>query len=299
MKIAFIGLGIMGSRMAANLAKAGHHLYIFNRTASKADELISDKVEWANSPAEAAINADIVITMLSTPEVVQEVAMGENGFLPILGKGNVWIDCSTVNPSFSEQMAAICHEMGFSFLDAPVAGSLQPAQNGELTFLVGGNKSIVRYCTPVFKAMGKKIIHAGESGQGSALKLVNNLIMGLSMYAFTEGLLLGDSLGLEKETIFGLLDGSPIAAPMIQGKKDKYIKGDFSVEFPLQWLQKDLHLAAQTAYENGIALPGTNTVKELFGLAKQAGYAELDFTSIYEYLSKGKKPTINKILFKL
>lgn len=291
MKIAFIGLGIMGSRMAANLVKEGYHLYLHNRTVSKANDLLSERVELAETPAAAAFNADVVITMLSTPEIVQEAAMGENGFLPMLGKGKVWIDCSTVNPSFSKQMADICDQMGFNFLDAPVAGSLKPAELGELVFLIGGKKTIVKYCTPLFKSMGKKIVHAGESGSGSALKLVNNLVMGLSMYAFTEGLLLGDSLGIDKETIIVLLEGSPIAAPMIQGKKEKYLKGDYSPEFPLQWLQKDLQLAAQTAYENGIALPGANTIKEIFGLAKQSGYAEQDFTSVYAYLSQKNNST--------
>ena len=289
MKIAFIGLGIMGSRMAANLGKAGYHLYVYNRTASKAEPLLSEKVEWASSPAEAALRADVVITMLSTPEVVQEMALGENGFFQVLSKGKVWIDCSTVNPSFSEQMADLCNQMDINFLDAPVAGSLKPAQNAELTFLIGGNKTLVKYCSPLFKAMGKKVIHAGKNGRGSGLKLVNNLIMGLSMYAFTEGLLLGDSLGLEKERVLDLLKDSPIAAAMIQGKKKNYLKNDYAVEFPLKWLQKDLQLATQTAYEHGIALPGTNAIKEIFGLARQAGFADKDFTAIYQYLSQSNK----------
>ena len=286
MKIGFIGLGIMGSRMVKNLAANGYKVFVYNRTQEKVQQLVSDRIEARPSPAHVADEADIIITMLSTPEAVQDVALGEEGILSSMSKGNVWIDCSTVNPSFSEQMAELTDQLGFNFLDAPVAGSLIPAEKGELVFLVGGNKAIVKYCMPLFKAMGKKTIHVGEAGKGSAIKLVNNLIMGLSMYGFMEGLSLGESLGLEKEKIFELMDGSPIAAPMIGTKRDKILNGEFEAEFPMQWLQKDLQLAAQSAYEQGIALPGTNTIKEIFALACQSGLGEKDFTAIYPFLSK-------------
>ena len=278
----------MGSRMAANLSKAGYKLFVYNRTPEKAKQLLSDKVEFLESPSAVAEESNILITMLSTPEAVQEVAFDENGFLAGMSKGKVWIDCSTVNPSFSKQMAGVAEELGFNYLDAPVAGSLKPAENGELVFLIGGKKEIVKYCTPLFKVMGKKHIHVGDAGQGSALKLVNNLVMGLSMYAVTEGLLLGESLGIDKKDILDLLDGSPIAAPMVGMKKEKILDNDYSPEFPMQWLQKDLQLAAQTAYEQGVSLPATNTIKEIFALGKQAGIGKKDFMAIYPFLSEIK-----------
>lgn len=286
MRIGFIGLGIMGSRMAANLINAGYTVNLFNKTRSKAEKLEGDHVHIMPSPAQTAADSDVTITMLSTPAVVQEVALGEEGLVNGMSKGKVWIDCSTVNPSFSVQMAELAEQLDFNFLDAPVAGSLVPAEKGELVFLIGGKKTIVKYVSPLFKVMGKKTIHAGDAGQGSALKLVNNLVMGLSMYAFTEGLVLAESLGIKKEEVFDLMEGSPIAAQMAMLKKDKICNENFSPEFPLQWLQKDLHLAAQSAYEAGIALPGTNATKEIFALAKQAGLAEKDFTAIYQFLSK-------------
>jgi len=286
MKIGFLGLGIMGSRMVKNLAAAGYKIFVFNRSLEKAKQIESERIEVLSSPVAVAEASDIIITMLSTPEAVQDVALGDNGFIPAMSSGKVWIDCSTVNPSFSEQMAELCEQMGFNFLDAPVAGSLIPAEKGELVFLVGGKKSIVKYCSPLFKVMGKKTLHVGEAGKGSALKLVNNLIMGLSMYGFLEGLSLGESLGIDKETIFDLMDGSPIAAPMIGMKRDKIINSEYSPEFPMQWLQKDLHLAAQTAYEQGISLPGTNSIKEIFALAAKHGLSHKDFTAIYPFISK-------------
>lgn len=288
MKIGFIGLGIMGSRMAKNLANAGYKLSVYNRTKEKAEAIAGENITILDSALAVAEGSDIIFTMLSTPEVVQEAALGEDGFFSGLKKGNVWIDCSTVNPSFSKQMADICESLGFNFLDAPVAGSLGPAENGELVFLVGGKKTIVKYCSPLFKIMGKKYIHCGDAGQGSALKIVNNLIMGLSMYGIMEGLLLAESMDIEKKSLFDLLDGSPIAAQMIQSKRIKIENEDYSAEFPLQWLQKDLQLASISAYENGVALPAANMVKEIFALAKQAGLGEKDFTAIYPFLSNIK-----------
>lgn len=289
MKIGFIGLGIMGSRMADNIARAGYTLIVYNRTQSKTEELAYDNVVIKNSPALVAAESDIVFTMLSTPDAVQEVALSEEGLISGMSKGKVWVDCSTVNPSFSKQMAELCISLGFNFLDAPVAGSLVPAEKGELVFLVGGKKGVVKYCDPLFKIMGKKTIHVGENGMGSALKIVNNQIMGISMYGFVEGLLLGESLGIKKEKVFDILDGSPIAAPMIQMKKGKIENDDYSPEFPLQWLQKDLHLATDTAYENEVPLPATNVIKEIFAMAKKAGLGEMDFTAIYPFLSELNK----------
>lgn len=294
MKIGFIGLGIMGSRMAANLARAGYRVFIHNRTKEKADALAGDGMVYLESPAHVANESNVIITMLSTPEAVQEVALGDEGLLSGMGKGDVWIDCSTVNPSFSRQMAAITEQLGFNFLDAPVAGSLGPAEQGELVFLVGGKRSIVKYCTPLFKVMGQKVIHAGSHGQGSALKMVNNMVMGMSMYAVAEGLVLGEALGISREGVLNLLDGSPIAPPMVALKKDKLLSGNLSAEFPLQWLQKDLHLATLSAYEENQALPGANTVKEMFALARSAGLGEQDFMAIYPFLRSLRKKTTDK-----
>jgi 3-hydroxyisobutyrate dehydrogenase/glyoxylate/succinic semialdehyde reductase len=284
MKIGFIGLGLMGSRMAANLAKSGFHLKVHSRTESNAHRLFSESVQWKASPELVAKESEVIITMLSAPEAVQSVALGEYGFLPALKKGSVWIDCSTVNPSFSKEMAEITSTLGSNFLDAPVAGSIGPAEKGELVFMVGGKKSVVKYCNPVFNAMGKKYVHVGDNGMGAALKMVNNLVMGLSMYAFIEGLVLGESYGISREAIFNLLEGSPVVAPMVTMKKKKIIQSEFSPEFPLQWLHKDLHLATITAWEQGVAMPGVHAVKEVFGLAKQAGYGEKDFTAILSFL---------------
>jgi 3-hydroxyisobutyrate dehydrogenase/glyoxylate/succinic semialdehyde reductase len=287
MKIGFIGLGIMGSRMAENLAKAGFDMTVYNRTKQKAESLITYKnVEWRETPALLAKDADILFTMLSSPEVVYALANGDEGFLKYLRPGSVWVDCSTVNPSFSREMAILSKEYEISFIDAPVAGSLAPAKKGELIFLAGGDKEAIEGLNPYLEAMGKKTIHVGENGKGTSLKMVFNLLLGQAMYAFSEGLNLGESLGIDRELLFNVLLKSPVVAPFITGKKTKIDKEDYSAEFPLQWMQKDLQLASQTAYEQEIPLPGVNVIKEIYALAKKDGYAEKDFSAIYQYLNE-------------
>ena len=287
MKIGFIGLGIMGSRMAKNLAREGYTLYVNNRSKSKAEELIKeDHVTWKDTPAEVAEEVDILFTVLSSPEVVLNLATGDKGFLYYLRKDAIWVDSSTVNPSFSRDMAAFSKERDIKFLDAPVAGSKDPAEKGKLLFLVGGEKATVDVCAPLFQVMGKKYIHAGENGKGSSLKMVFNLLLGQAMYAFSEGMNLGQSLGLDQNLLLDVLLQSPVVAPFIALKREKMEKGNYEAEFPLQWMQKDLQLASQTAYEQELALPAVNVIKEMYALAKQEGYSEKDFSAIYEFLDK-------------
>ena len=284
MKIGFIGFGIMGSAMAANLAKAGYHLLVHNRTKDKVEPLLSTNVVWKGDPAELAAEVDVVFTMLSTPEVVYDVACGENGFLAAMKPGSIWVDCSTVNPSFSQQMGQRCREHSVGFLDAPVSGSKIPAEKGELLFLVGGDADLVNGCAPYFNVMGKKYVHVGGNGMGSAMKMVINLLLGEAMFAFSEGMVLGESLGISQEMLFDVLLSSPAVAPLMALKRKKMETGDYSPEFPLQWVQKDLHLASVSAYEQGVSLPGLNVIKEVFALAKRRGLAQSDLSAIYKFL---------------
>ena len=289
MKIGFIGMGIMGSRMAANLAQDGYELIIYNRTRKKTLPFTCLKnATWAESAADLAQSADIVFTMLSTPDVVAQMAAGDSGFLNSLAPGSTWVDCSTVNPSFSVKMAELCRQKQVRFLDAPVAGSKLPAEKGELLFLVGGEAEAVQACAPFFETMGRKYIHVGENGRGSALKMVFNLLLGEAMAAFSEGLVLGESLGLSREMMLDVLLQSPVAAPFLSGKREKLEKGVYEPEFSLQWMEKDLQLAAQTAAENGRAMPALNPVKEIYALARQHGWGETDFSGIYEFLRKSE-----------
>jgi 3-hydroxyisobutyrate dehydrogenase-like beta-hydroxyacid dehydrogenase len=283
--IGFIGLGIMRSRMAENLVKHGFELIVHNRSKEKADELVRAGARWADSPQEVAQNADIIFTMLANPEVVESLALGADGFLDNMTEGKLWVDCSTVNPSFTRRMAEESNNRHIRFLDAPVAGSKIPAENGELVFLVGGERESMEQVRPMMEVMGKAINYQGGNGKGTSMKLVINLMLAQSMAAFAEAVSFGEAMGLNKENVVNTLINGPTAAPFLNGKKGKILQNDFEVEFPLEHLQKDLQLVSQSAYENNVAMPIANVTKEIYGLAKQQGLSKEDFSVIYKFFA--------------
>lgn len=283
-RIGFIGTGIMGCRMVANLQKAGHELIIHNRTQEKAQSLLDNGAIWANSPSELAQEIDILFTMLAHPQAVTETALGDSGFLNTLPKNALWIDCSTVKPSFSREMASEAQARNIRFLDAPVGGSKNQAQDAVLVFIVGGNATDVEQACPLFEVMGSKVVHVGENGMGTALKVVINLQLGLSMAAFAEGLALGESLGISQETLLNVLVGGPVVAPFLASKRAKIENSDYEAEFPLKWLQKDLQMASEAAYEANAVLSMGNNTKELYQQATKQGLGDCDFSAIYQFL---------------
>ena len=291
MRIGFIGLGIMGSRMAANLQKGGHCLVVYNRTREKAEPLLSRGAIWADSPAALAPQVELVFTMLAHPGAVEQAALSEDGFFWHLETGQTWVDCSTVNPSFSKKMAALAQTQGLRFLGAPVSGSKGQAALAKLTFLAGGEAADLEACRPLLECMGNRIIHCGGHGMGAALKMVMNQLLGTAMAAFAEGLVLGESLGLSREVLFEALLGGPAAAPFLALKRERIESGDFEqADFQLRWLQKDLHLAAVSAYETGVSMPLTNAAKELYRMAIRAGHGDQDFSAIHHYLAQNLDP---------
>jgi len=287
-KIGFIGLGIMGSRMAANLQKAGFPLVVYNRTKEKANNLLDNGAQWADNPKEVAQNAGIIITMLSTPEIVKEVALGNQGFLSSFRDNSLWINCSTVNPSFTKEMNIKAKQLGIRYLDAPVAGTKGPAENGELLFLIGDDTSSFKETEPLFNSMGKKTLSLGKVGAGASMKMLINQLLGQSMVAFAEAMVMGEAMGMQKDTLFNVLLNTPVVAPVISAIRPRIENSDYEANFPLKWIQKDLHLSSICAYEHNIATPNLNTTKEIFAQAQQQGYGNLDFTAVYEFLNLKK-----------
>lgn len=285
MKTAFIGLGIMGSRMAANLIKAGFDITVYNRTYEKAETISKLGCQYAKTASEAVNGADVIITMLSTREAVKETALGQYGFLRYAKKNALWIDSSTVDPDFSIEMSVLAESMGIRFIDAPVAGSKMPAETAGLIFLCGGKSEDIEQARPLFEKMGKQIISAGGIGKGSALKIIVNMIMGSALEALCEGLHLGEAFGFDKAELFDNLMQLPVTAPVFKGKRDKFINEEYSAEFPLQWMHKDLFLASEAAYKLNTALPGLNLSKELFAKARQDGFGKEDITALYKVIS--------------
>ena len=290
MNIGFIGLGIMGSRMAANLQKCGHSLAVYNRTREKAQPLLAKGAAWADSPATLAAQAEVIFTMLAHPDAVEEAALGKDGFLPRLSPGRIWIDSSTVNPSFSKKMACEAAARNVRFLGAPVTGSKGQAAEAKLTFWVGGEPADLEACKPLLQCMGNRIVYCGGQGMGASLKMVMNQLLGTVMAAFAEGLVLGESLGLSRQILFEALLTGPAAAPFLAVKRERIEKDNYdAADFPLRWLQKDLHLVSVSAFETGAAMPLTNVTKELYRLAIREGDGDMDFSAIYSYLARNQE----------
>jgi 3-hydroxyisobutyrate dehydrogenase-like beta-hydroxyacid dehydrogenase len=285
MKVGFIGLGIMGSRMAANLQKHGYDLVVFNRTRSKAQPLLDKGAVFAESPAKLAAQVNVLFTMLAQPDAVAQAALRANGFLDHLEPGALWVDCSSVNPSFSKKMAIAAAARRVHFLDAPVTGSAPVAEEAKLVFWVGGDAVDVNLIRPLLMCMGNRLVYAGGHGMGSSMKMVINLLLGTGMAAFAEGMALGEGLGLSREMLFDSLLGMPAVAPFLVSKRQKIENGNYEAEFPLRWMQKDMHLASVSAYESGVAMPLTNAAKELYRFAMREGLSSQDFSAIYSYLT--------------
>jgi 3-hydroxyisobutyrate dehydrogenase-like beta-hydroxyacid dehydrogenase len=285
MKIGFIGLGIMGSRMAANLQKQGHCLILFNRTRAKAEPLLGACGKFADSPAELAGQVDVLFTMLAHPDAVEQAALGADGFLNHLRPHSLWVDCSSVNPSFSKKMTAAAARREVHFVDAPVTGSAPAAADAKLIFWVGADSADLERVRPLLLIMGNKIVHTGGHGTGTSMKMVINLLLGTGMAAFAEAMALGEGLGLSSKMLFDSLLGTPVVAPFLAAKRDKIDNHNYEAEFPLRWMQKDMHLATVSAYEAGVAMPLANLTKEVYRLAMHAGHTTEDFSAIYEFLS--------------
>ncbi|MFW5812693.1 MAG: NAD(P)-dependent oxidoreductase [Fibrobacterota bacterium] len=286
MKIAFAGMGLMGSRMASRLLKAGKPLSVYNRDESKTEPLVSLGAKKATTLSGLVRDADILFTMLSDPQAVETSAIGEAGFLPFLKEGSFWLDCSTINPSFTRKMAAASEEVGVRFMDAPVTGSTIGAENGELTFFIGGTLNDLETVRPLLEIMGKRFIHAGAAGMGSAMKLVNNHLGGTTMAAFSEALAFGESMGFSRRVLLDIFLNDTEVPPYLSMKREKFEQLKFdNTEFPLELMKKDLHLAGICAYEYDAALPMGSAAKELYALASKAGLGQEDYAAVYKLLS--------------
>src|SRR5438067_9432289 len=221
MKIGFIGLGIMGSRMAANLQEHNYSPVVCNRTRDKAEWLVDRGATLADSSPKLPEQVDVLFTMLAHPDAVEQAALGANGFLSHLKPNTIWIDCSSVNPSCSKRMATAAAAGQIRFIDAPVTGSAPLAADGKLTFWVGGNAADVDAIRPLLLCMGNKIVHVGGPEMGTSMKMVVNLLLGTGMAAFAEAMELGQGLGLSRKMLIDSLLNAPTVAAFLTLKREK------------------------------------------------------------------------------
>lgn len=285
-RIGFIGLGIMGRGMATNLVKAGYDVTVYNRTRSKAEELADQGAKVASTPAMAASWKDVVFTMLADPVAVKEVVLGRDGVIEGLCQGSVLIDCSTVDPETTAAVRDAAAKKGARFLDAPVAGSKDAAAKGELILMVGGDSDTLDQVRPILDVISKTIIHAGPSGSGTMLKLCFNLVVSHMMAALSEALVLGVKAGLSPQKIIDTIMTGVIGSRFYEWKGGCIINRDFSTNFSLKLMHKDLSLIMSAGYNSDTPLPVTAAVKELYSFARGLGDPEDDFCSVIKALEQ-------------
>lgn len=281
-KIAVLGTGIMGGAMARNLVAAGLEVHVWNRTRDRAEAIEGATV--AGSPAEAAADCPLVLTMLSDGSAVDEVMTGEGGALAAMGAGAVWIQSSTVGVAWCDRLAAAAAEAGVGFVDAPVLGTRQPAEKGELIVLAGGDEALRPRCAPAFEAVGKKTAWVGGVGAASRLKLVvNNWIVGL-LGALGESIALAEKLDVDPATFLETIAGGPLDAGYAQLKGKAMIAGEYPPAFPLALAHKDARLVIEAAEASGLDLRAIRGVAELFARAEERGRGDEDMAALVEAL---------------
>lgn len=284
--IGFIGLGIMGHPMALNFIKAGYKLAVYNRTAEKAAALEAAGARVAASPADAARDAEMVMMIVSDSAAVEGVVTGKNGILESLRPGTLVIDSSTISPIVSRKMACLVTGKGGTWLDAPVTGSKHLAEKGELTFMIGGEREALDRALPILQVLGKKHIYCGSHGLGLSAKLAQNTIQATMVEVFCEGLVLATKAGIRPETMLEIIQSSLARAALTDFKAPFIFKGDFTPYFPLKLMHKDLELAAEAGYAQGVPMPTLAAVKEVYMAARAQGKGDLDYASVVTFLEE-------------
>jgi len=280
MRYGFVGLGIMGTAMASKLVRAGYELTVWNRHEDRCEPLVALGAARAATVKEVVAASDVTFAMLSTPAAAEAVCLGPDGVLEGLAPGKGYVDMSTIDPYTSRDLAHAVREEGGRFLEAPVSGSRQPAEEGSLVFMTAGDEDLYRETAPLLDVMGKKRLFLGEVGQAARMKLVVNMIMGGMMAAFSEGLSLAVKSKLDAEKLLEVLDSSAMANPMFRGKGPLMLARDFATAFPLKHMEKDLRLAVELGAECTQYMPVTEEARELFARALEAGLGDEDFSAV-------------------
>jgi 3-hydroxyisobutyrate dehydrogenase-like beta-hydroxyacid dehydrogenase len=282
MRVAFLGLGIMGHPMATNLVKAGHQVAVWNRTPGK----LVDGARAAATPADAANGAEVVWMCVSDTKAVESVLFGAQGVETTIASGAIVVDSSTISPTAELHFAERLRAKGVDYVDAPVTGSKVAAENATLIFMVGGDEAVLARLEPLFHAMGKQIFRMGETGKGQAAKLVMNLQIALIYEGFAEAVTLAAKLGVNLEALLPLIQASMVRSGVVEYKAPFVLKRDFTPNFPLRLMLKDIRLAREAAKEARVKLPGLETVEEVYEMAAEDGHEDLDYAATLNLLEK-------------
>ena len=284
MTVAVIGLGAMGSRIAARLADASHELVIWNRNPAKATPLTARGATLAASPAEAAGRADVVITMISDPPALRNVTEGPSGVAGGIARASTLIQMSTVGPDDVSRLSSVLPD-GVEFVDAPVLGSLAEAESGTLRIFAGGPPAVVERWTPLLSTLGT-VVHTGPLGAGTAAKLVANSTLFGSLAVLGEALALADAAGLSRETAFDVLAATPLAA-QAERRRESIATGDYPPRFPLSLARKDADLILDVAAASSVDLPMAAAARAWLARAEEGGAGSHDYSAVLAEILRG------------
>lgn len=285
-KLGFVGLGVMGSRMAKRLLDAGHEVTGYNRTKSKAEWLIKAGLKWAASPAAVAREAEFTFSMVTNTEALKAVTGGSEGLLAGIGAGKIYVDMSTVSPAASRELAAQAAAKGATMLDAPVSGSVSTLEEGKLSIMAAGEREAFERVKPILQDIGPKVTYVGGNGLAVAMKIATNLSLAVQMLAFSEGVLLAEKSGIKRETAVEVLLNSVIASPMVKYRGPFVLKMPDEAWFDVNMMQKDLLLALEMGRALDVPLPTTAITNEMLTAARGMGLAKQDFAVLFEALAR-------------
>jgi 3-hydroxyisobutyrate dehydrogenase-like beta-hydroxyacid dehydrogenase len=285
--IGFIGTGLMGTGMARNLARKGHRLRIYNRTRAKAEAAARDGGTVVDSPAQAAREADVVWTMLADPPALLEVVEGPRGILETVRAGAVLIDSSTVSPAATRRVAELLRPKGAAMLDAPVFGTKDEAEKGELGFMVGGDPEVFESARDLFAGTtGKSARYVGPAGSGALAKLIVNQVLAVSLEAFNEGMVLAAKAGLDPALMYEVLLSARSRSGIMELKGPFVLKRDFSPRFHLKLMEKDLDLALDAAHALKVPVPVLAAAKQVFTACMGYGLGDEDFCATVKFFER-------------
>ena len=287
--VAFIGLGAMGSRMAMNLHAAGHSLRVFNRSKEKTKQFADKGIEVCDSPAAAAKGAEFVCSIVSDDIATREVMLGAAGVIGAAAAGTIILDSSTNTPAMSREAANAAAAKGVIYLDAPVSGSLAQAQGKELVILVGGDKAAFDKAQPLLLAMGRMVRRIGDSGAGATLKLINNMLSASLTAAIAEAAQVAEAANLDRDATMEVLNEGAAGSRLMKTKLPKIFKRDFSAQFQLELMDKDLRYFLALAQEQDRPAPIASLVRSQYQAARRAQFGKLDSCAVF-LQAAGEKP---------
>ncbi len=279
--VALIGLGTMGSGIAGNILAAGFPLTVWNRTRDKAEPLLARGAQWAESPAAAANGADVVISVVANEPASRTVWLGDSGALSSMTPGSLAIECSTLTVAWVQELYALAQTRQIDFMDAPLAGSKQPAQAGTLALFVGAEDTVLARARPVLDTFSRTILHFGPPTTATTYKLINNMMAAVHIAALGEGVAMAERAGLNMETVSQAIAIGTTSSPIVKNKVAAIVAHEFAdVHFALRWMHKDLTYALQAGTTLGAALPTVAVVRELFALAMLRGLSDVDYAAV-------------------